>query len=262
MLLLVVLTLTARAACPASPSALAASLDSAEAAFNELDSQKLHKATEDAQSQADCLTAPIDAATAARLHRAVGLRAFVDGDQDSARLSFAAARAADPAFVFPEDVLPRNHPARALYDQASQVAPVAMPAAPPSSGTLEFDGAPSLSRPAAWPTVAVLVGDRGEAAHSAYLSPGEPLFPYSTGRAGPTARMNVPLAVTAGVSLAAAGVLYGAARSSFDRFWDEATPTTELEGLQSRTNGLFYGSMGAAALGVAAGVGVFTVHWR
>lgn len=263
MFLLLALEVIAAAVCPAEPAALSASLDRAESAFNDMDERAFRQAVNDAAADADCLTQPIDSATAARLHRMVGLRAFVDGDEAAARLAFAAARAVEPVYAFPESFLPRNHPALALYGEAAQLSGAADAVDPPAQGQLQFDGQASLARPRAWPTVAVLVDPAGNAEHSAYLSPGEPLFPYPVAPPEPDARrLNTPLAVSAGLSLLGSGVLYGLARASYDRFYDPVTPDGDLAALQDRTNRLYYTSVGAAALGVGAGIGAFTVRWR
>ena len=262
MVLFLALEAIAAAVCPADAAALIGALDRAESAFTELDSPGFHQAVNDAAADADCLTAPIDPATAARLHRMVGLRGFVDGDEAAARLAFAAARSIEPTYAFPTSLLPRNHPALALYDEAAQVAGTTEAAPAPAEGRLQFDGSPSLLRPSAWPTVAVLVGPAGAAMHSAYLSPGEPIFSYTVAIPAPDRRVNAPLAVGAGAGLVCSGLLYGLARASHEAFYDPSTPDADLPDLQARTNHLFYSSVGAAALGVGAGVGALTLHWR
>ena len=266
-MLLLVLEVLAQAACPADPAALAGSLQKAEMAFSALDADGTRAAMNEALGEAACLSAPIDAALAARLHRDHGLRAFIDGNEAEARLAFAAARAADSSYEFPEGLLPRNHPIRALYDAATTVPATSAPAPKPASGHLDFDGASSQSRPSAWPTVAELIDPSGKDVKSAYLEPGDALFPYpvATTVAASTHKKHgpsLPLAIVAGASLVAAGACYGEADVSYNAFWDPNTANGDLPGLQAKTNALFYGSVGSGILALGTGVGAVVIgHW-
>lgn len=255
----------ALAACPADPLVVSATLDRAEDAFAELDATRFRAEIDQALQDVDCLSSRADAALAARLHRARGLRAFIDGDEGAARAAFAAARAADPAYAFPDAFIPLNHPIRALYhDPGVAYAPVAV--AEPAEGSLEFDGVRSMTRPGSWPSVVVWRDASGAVRQSAWLEPGEPLFAYP-GTTGVSARGSTrstghpsrTLAIAAGASTLMGGGLLGAAKLSADRFWDPATPDGELEGLRTRTNTLTYGAAGLGALALGAGVGAVVV---
>jgi hypothetical protein len=262
------IALSASAACPATASALESVLDEAQIAFSRMDSAGFRTSTDEVALDADCLSEPVTPALAARTHRVRGLREFVDGREDAARQAFAAARAIDPAYAFPESVLPGDHPARKLYADAAGLTVTTTQVPSPTSGRLDFDGAPAVVRPVERATLAVWVDGAGKVGGSGYLWPGDPLFPYpavvsSTATAtGKKKGPNVPLLVASAGCAVAAGVTYALAGESYDRFWDEGTPRGELEALQGQTNTLVYISAGAAVLAAGTGVGaVIAGHW-
>lgn len=269
MIVVVLFGALAQAACPAEPTSISEALARAEADFRDMDASAFRAGTDEILASTACLSGHVDATLAAQLHRVLGLRAFLDGREEAARLDFAAARTADPQYSFPETLLPRNHPIRAIYEAASTVPAAADPVLPPAQGHLEFDGQETLSRSRAWPTLAVLLDPSGAASQSAYLNPADPLFSYAVSAGalavnttGPSPRRHgasLPLIVGAGVGALAAGALYGAAAVSHASFFDPATPDAEIPGLQTRTNTLFYSSVGTGVLAVGAGVGAFVM---
>jgi hypothetical protein len=192
----------------------------------------------------------------------------VDGKEDAARAAFAAALAIDPAYSFPESVLPKDHPARKLYAGSADLVVTTTQVPSPTSGRLEFDGTAGILRPNERSAVAVWADANGRIGGSAYLWPGDPLFPYPTASAGSAAAVkthkgpNVPLLIVSGASAVGAGVVYALAGQSYNRFWDEGTPRVELDGLRTQTNTLVYVSAGAAVVAAGAGVGaVVAGHW-
>ncbi len=268
-MLLFALSLDAWAACPSDAASLAAALERAEAAFVKMDAPVFNSASTEALSDAECLSGTLTPALAARLHRVRGLSDFVNGDESGAKRAFAAARAIEPEWRYAVANLPANHPVRTLYDASAALAPAPEPLPQPAQGRLELDGRVATERPTSWPTVAVLVAPDGAVKASAYLDPGEPIFAYPLPapvstveptpiRPGP--RRGLQLAVVSGLSLAAAGGLYLAASGPEERFNDlTIVDPDDLAALRKKTNGLVYGSLGLATVGLGAGVGAVLV---
>ncbi len=241
-----------------------------------MDSTGFKTATTDAEAEAACLTDTVPAGVVARLHRVLGLRAFVDGDEAGARTAFAAARAIEPDYVFPDAMVPADHPVRQLYNQAAGAFSATSVVPTPATGHLEFDGTAGARRPSERPTLALLVQPTGAVKSSAYLWPGDPIFSYaaSTGAVASTVTVppkatsahhgpNLPLTIVAGVALAAGGVCYGLADASFNDFkGSQSHDYTTLEAKRSKTNTLFFTSVGAGVVGLGTGVGaVLAGHW-
>ena len=162
----------AQAACPASAASLQSTLDSAQLSFSTMDGAAFKASTAEAESQAACLSDSVPAGVAARLHRALGLRAFVDSDEAGSRAAFAAARAIEADYEFPEALVPASHPVRQLYTQAAGAYASTSVVSTPKSGELQFDGTPGNRRPTERATLALLVESKGAVINSAYLWPG------------------------------------------------------------------------------------------
>jgi len=257
---------------PSTPGQLKAALDDAEARYADLDLDGFLAATELIEPLVDCSSAPIGAALAARTHRLRGLRAFVDQDEERAKLAFAAARAAEPGYSFPESLLPTGNPALDLYGAVPLSIGASESAAAPTEGMLTFDGVRADKRPTAWPTVAQHVVDDTTRA-SAYLWPGEALFDYpapevqpdpvqSAGRAAPEwGRAQTGLTAGAGVSALAGGAFYLLAARSSSAYNSEETDPDELDGLRGATNrrSTVAGVAGAVAVGLG---GAAVLTWQ
>ncbi len=272
--MILLLAALAHAACPVSPGAIEAALDAAQVAFRMMDRAGFQGATDTAREGLDCLAEPVSPAFAARVHRVNGLREFFAGNDAGARLAFGAARAIDPAYEFPESIVPAGHPVRTLYAEATSVSSVTVAAPPPAEGQVEFDGAPSPNRPSERPTLALLVRPDRSVAASAYLWPGDPLFPYTvapsttsvaTGssggaRTGP----NWPLAIAAGATGLLAGGALVAANLSDAEFngMPRGSALEDLEAAQAQTNGLQVAAAGLGVVGLGLGVGaVLAGNW-
>ena len=135
-LLAALLLPTALAACPSSDASLQSTLDSAQLAFSMMDSSGFSTATAEAEAQAACLSDPVSPTVAARLHRVLGLQAFVAGDEPGARTAFAAARAIEPDYQFPDSMVPSDHPVRQLYGQSLNASAASTELAAPAAGHL------------------------------------------------------------------------------------------------------------------------------
>ena len=253
-----------------APGQLKDALDAAEARYADLDLDGFLDATGDLEQSIRCLEAPIGAALAARSHRLRGLRAFVDQDEERAKLAFAAARAAEPGYAFPESMIPPGNPVLDLYGAVPLSIGAATEAAEPLEGMLTFDGVRGDARPSAWPTVAQHVV--GEAAStSAYLWPDDALFDYPAvappdptpaGRAAPEwGRAQTGLTAGAGVSALAGGAVYLLASRSSSAYNSDETDPGELDGLRDATNLRQTAAIAGGAVALGLG-GAAVLTWQ
>lgn len=194
-----------------------AHLDAAEAAYVDLDAVGFTTVTDTLVARVPCLAAPIEPVEAARVHRAAGLRAHLDGDVPLLAAAFAAARELDPAYAFPPGFLPDAHP---LRDRWATTASTPGPLAPfdaPAEGSLLFDGRALPGRPTDRTTVAQWVGPAGEVRQGSWLAPSDALFATTPGNGAigveavpprppaPRSRSRRLGAVSIGTALAALG---------------------------------------------------------
>lgn len=255
------------ASCPSTATAVSMSLGAAEAAFAAMDDGALAAAVAQAEADAGCLGERPAPSVIARLHRAEGLRAFVAGDMEGAQRAFAAARALEPDYSFPPDLIPAGHPLLAAYTALPPAPADTTTLAAPAAGHLELDGQTGVHRPEDRPVLVQLLDRQDVVQASTYLKPGEALFDYALA-SPPAARApsprgpTRPLAVASGVALLGAGVLYGLAydaHSDYDALPDRAPG---LEAARNRTNGLFAGSVAAGTVALGTGLGaVVTGVW-
>ncbi|MCO4747428.1 MAG: hypothetical protein KC912_21690 [Proteobacteria bacterium] len=272
------------AACeaPATTLDLQQDLDASELAFSKLDLEAFTAATDSARAAIPCLNETLPRAVVAQIHRFEGLRAFADSDPEAASLAFAAARAIQPAYVFPETLVPVGNPVRDLYTALDVSTPETVATAKPASGHLAFDGRVSEQRSKHWPTLFQRFDDAGAPVDTAYLWAADALPAYEVFVAPvvaepapveptpvahgtepvvePPKKKKVPvLAITAGGSAAAAAVFYGLAAQQRAKFLDEDTEQAKLDGLYGRNHAFVVvsGVAGAAALGTGLGA-VFT----
>lgn len=180
MLLFLTATLqTALAGCesPTSNASLHTALDRALEAYEGLDVEGFQQSTTDATNQIPCLSETLTPAIAARFHRFRGLRAFVERDEAMAELSFAAARALQPAFAFPESLVPAGNPVLDRYG-AIDLTPLARTPVPPAAtGRVWLDGG-SGPRLEGLPVIFQYEGPDGTVSTSALLAPGAALPRY------------------------------------------------------------------------------------
>lgn len=270
--LVVLAPATARAAepCAATSRDLLAAEESALSAYAALDLAGFVAATDRLEHTLDCLIEPVTRDLVAEAHRMIGLDAFIAGDRDRARLAFAAARALEPGWRFPESLFPPGHPVRAIYEEVpldrASWAPL-----PPTSAVVRLDGRAADARPSSWPTLIQVFDVNGAVLESAYLWPGDPL-PALPPALPPTPALASQMAPPAplpaeperrgprwgwlGVAAASAGgaaASYGVALATADRYRDEDTNPAERELLRERANMLTLAS-GAAGLVAVGGV--------
>ena len=175
--LLLATATTAWAACP-PPVDLTSALTSAEEAYKRRDPDAFLAAEADAEAALPCLDAPVDQDLAARIHRAIALRAFVEDRRDEERLAFAAARWLRPSWTFPEDMVPLGQEERQDYRAVPTDPRATEPVAEPKTARIYLDGQLAKERSSSWPTLAQILED-GELT-TAYLWPDDPLPPYTT----------------------------------------------------------------------------------
>jgi len=231
---------------PRSTSDLRASLERAQATFAELDVAGFADAVSRAERDLPCVNDTVSRSLAAEYHRFVGLKAFVDQDPATSTLSFAAARAIEPAYRFPESFIPPGNPIIEEYDAVDISAGAHTAVAAPVSGTLRFDGREELQRPDAWPTVVQLVSDTGAVTWTAYVRQGQPLpaydaraLPKAPPSGGESARgggPNVALLGGGAGSLALSAVFVGLAAGAHARFADETTPYDQVDHYARKAN--------------------------
>ncbi|MEQ1505666.1 MAG: hypothetical protein ABMB14_25760 [Myxococcota bacterium] len=269
----------ADAACPRGTSSaeLVALIEGARSAYGNLDMVGFHAAMVTLDGAVPCLTDEVTAHLAAEVHRYQGLRGFLDRNPTSARTAFAAARALEPNFKFPESLVPAGNPVLVEYVAIDPDAGVRLSVADPVDGRILFDGRPIAERPRDFPTLVQLVDGDGQVSSTGYLWPGDPLPSYAprertaaipvpapattrnlTAVPGPRpvpawAGPNKGLLTVAAVGAVTAGALYGGAfvvHGQYDR--PEASYDT-LDGLRTTNNTLVLGS--AAALVATLGFG-------
>ncbi len=259
---------------PVSAAELVGLLEKAEWAYGDADLPGFSAATEAIRTQLPCASEQIPRDVAARLHRAVGLRGFVDRDPDASTRAFAAARSIEPAYTFPSTMVPEGNPVWADYNAV----PVEMGAwsevSPPADGTLVFDGRPGTSRPGSWPSIVQFRSAQGEITDTLYLWPDQPLPVYevATGPVEPPPlpgaprpsprRVSVPvLAAAGGLGVGSIGLLL-ASRGAHQAYDDPGASADELDALRARHNTLVWASRGTAAGAAVLGAGAFlVVRW-
>jgi len=256
--LLLLLPGLAHAACdaPSKNADLVEALDAAELAFGEFEVEDFKAAHALATSHLECLNEPISRTTAAEFHRVSGLSLFLDRNSPDAAKSFAAARAIEPDYSFPTDLIPPGNPMLETYTSVEPDSGATEMLARPKTGSIKLDGSGSLNRRVSLPAIFQLFDGRGAVVKSTLLAPGDALPEYE--RAGSAAPekvggggAKVPLMIGAGASLAIAGGLYGSGMATRSGY-QNATTVAEAESKRGLTNGLVIGAgvAGLAAVGM------------
>lgn len=198
-----------------------------------------------------CVAEPVPPAVAARMHRAEGLAAFLGRDAEASARAFAAARALDPEYRFPETMVPPNNPLETTFGLLPAGAATARVPAPAGGRTLWFDGTATRARPEDRPTVFQVQDADGAVRTSAWLPTDAPL-PYRARGEG----LRLPLLIGAGVAAAGAGALYALAADAHGDYEGSASPD-DADANRARVNVLVGASAGAGAVAVGVGAGAF-----
>lgn len=175
--LLVATALAADCLAPAGLDELDVALEHAELGYADLDSAAFQQGLDEVALIVPCLDALVSLELAARLHRLSGLSAYGQGEQEEALGAFAAARAADPAYRFPYDLVPPGHALHGLFETAMLADADAEPMPEPLGVALYLDGVPASGRQPDRPTIFQVVDD-GAVVTSAWLAMGRELPEY------------------------------------------------------------------------------------
>lgn len=266
------LSLASAADCltPSRASDLAARLDAADEAYATFEVETFSSSLDEAALILPCLSDVVPPDVSAHYLRVLGLRYFIQRDPSRADLAFAAARAVDPGYVFPEAMIPPSHAIRTHYVAYNLALAPGTPVGPPREGALYFNGTAGTRRPG-WPAIVQVVNAAGAVTATQYVWPGDPLpgydaMPVVTETTSVARRKNpgIPLAIGAGVAAVASGTLYVIAAGSARDFaeFQEDDSLVGLEQRRDQTNRLVYASIGVGVLAVAGGLGaVFVGKW-
>ncbi len=263
--------MTAHAVCePAATNLqLQAALSDAEVAFSQMDLAGFEHASDAASEDLGCLGEPLTLPDAAAVHRVEALASFVDGDRSRTVLGLQAVRELQPGYRLPPSIAPENHPLRADWERAQELASGASrDLSRPAEGWLLIDGVRTTALPLDRPSIYQHLDDQGYVLSSRYLDPGDEVPAYEIWVAPPPVEVLVSgttplpppvkppvsralLRAGLGAAVAASGMWFLSTRTA-KRFWDPATDAGELEGLRLQTNALSVGSVGVG--GVALGL--------
>ncbi len=152
-------------------------LDSAESSYGDLDVDGFDAALDELSLTLQCLDERMPTATAAKVHRLQALRSFIAGDDAQWPESLRAAKALEPAYSFPDSLLPTNHPLRTEYGRMSAKVSEGTAVPPSTQGTLAFDGVQTDVRPAHATFFQVLGADG--VITNRYVWPSQPLPAYA-----------------------------------------------------------------------------------
>lgn len=260
-----------------STADVAAALELAEAAYADADLPALLAASDRASDALPCVQELVSRSLAARYHRVVGLRAFVEAQADASERAFAAARSIEPAYTFPPEIVPPGNPVLDHYIALSVDAPRTLPVDAPAEGSIWLDGRETRQRSISWPVLVQLTDGTGAVSATAWVEQGAPLPAYqpapiqvSTGPASTTPttpttspstlKRKLPWIVATGATAATSVTLFAVSRGAASTYRDPATTgEEELSSLRSTANGTLFASAGTAV--VALGFGVVAISF-
>lgn len=266
----------ASAACSASAKLgdLDAAMTAAESAYGK-DLAAFQAAVDQASSVLPCINEAVDPAEAARYHRMIGLGAYVARDPAAEISAFAAARSADPAYVFPESMVPAGNPLRQDYAAVDLDGDVTKPVPAPAVGEVRLDGKAGAARSSDWPVVFQLLAADGHALTTAYLLPQDPLPAFVIAPSVavmPAERMSTakpashnpgrPLAIGAAAAALLAGGAYTGATLAAEDFRTNAHTDEEYGALRTRADALVITTAGLSAVATGLMIGaVVSLPW-
>lgn len=154
------------------------SMDKAEKAYGSLDLDGFMGSSDLLRTDLPCLGEPMTRVVAERIHRIEGLRGYLDGDRRAASQSFAAARALDPDYSFPDTLVPAGYPEFELYNALDLTLGSTSKVDPMIDGYVLLDGKVGNDRPTDWPTIVQVINEDGDVVVTKYVRPGEPMPSY------------------------------------------------------------------------------------
>ncbi len=265
---------------------MVAPAEAAELAFARLDRAGLAAARADLDARVPCASEPLSPAAMARVHRAMALASFVDGNLARTTQALAGLFAAEPGHQIPSSVLAEQHPIRDQVPAAMLAlrGDVGVPVPALDAGWIEVDGLASKTAPTQRAAILQEVDGQGKVVATHYWWPDTPSFDWVvllaptvvvSSEASPTPSpwaKRAPLLAATGATVIAAAVLTALAvdgRAEFDAVDpldgsatddERAALRTDLESLQAEVNTLTYLGYGAAGLGLGLGA-VVVVTW-
>jgi len=240
-------------------------LEKAMVSYGDLDIPAFRESVGELVSLVECLEESIARPTAAEFHRVQGLAAFLDHDEQLCRQRFAAARAIEPDYDFPVNIVPDGNPVLRYYRvlDPNQGAKTTLPY--PAEGSIRLDGTPRLERHPDLPVIFQRMDEGGAVVETLVLGPGVSPPTYEVGKAPRPVSANRTLKrallVAGGGALLAAGGVYGAAygsRNSFKKNNTELSPT-ELQRAIKRNHTLVYTSAAVGVVGLGLGGGALVL---
>ena len=287
VLLALAASTSAQAECdqPISTADIQSILERAEQTYTALDVPAFQETTDELSTGLTCLQEPVPRYLAASVHRMMGLQAFIDRKPELSTRAFAAARSIEPAYTFPEAMVPAGNPMLSTYAAIPIETGSHEELPTPPVGHYLLDGRAGTQRPTAWPVIFQRVGDDGRVQHTAYVWNGEPVPGLEVPAPTPVAELEpiqaIPAATpanpaatvessgprwgllgSAGASLVAAGALYGVASVSHGKWEDPDTDPADKPSLRTTTNACFIGSIALGAAGLGLGTAAFLeVRW-
>ena len=237
---------------PISMEELNGGLAMAESAYIDLDDTRFRDSVNElAGILLPCVGAAVPTELAARYHRVMAIHLFTIGDGANADLSLLAAKGADPAFEFDDELLPSNHALRLAWADL-EISNAARTVPEPKLGSVSFDGRNGRKRPSDHPTIAQIFDESGLAQSTHYLAARESLPTY----AAIPRRRNMLIACSGG-ALALSATTYGLAWKANGQVFSQASnpnaKSAAIDGSRSSANVLTFVS--GALFGVAAGCG-------
>jgi hypothetical protein len=247
-----------------------AALAEAEAAYMAKDREGVHAKVMTAMERLACANEAVGPSAAARVHRAVGLDAFLSRDDARAREAFAAAKAVEPTYQLSPVLAPEGGALRTTYGAAS--AGTGTTTLAPAEGVkVRVDGTSTNTRPTERPAVIqafdgsnrVLDGGWYRGADAITL-PSAPVVAAVGPAPGPPKPKgpNRPFLYAAIGSAVAGGAMYAAAWAENDAYTGSVPETESDASIRAANNGLTVGAGIAGGAAVVTGViAVVTGSW-
>lgn len=271
-----------RSGCPeaVSTATLAQYISQADMAFSTMNEEDFRAARWTAQRAIRCLGEPVQSGQAAAYYRMEALGSFLDQNHAQTVGFFKSMLSVAPNYMLPEPMAPTDHPLRIDFEVAQgSIAPPGIPIRRAADGVIRIHGRVANEMPVDRPFLFQHQRDDASIAASAVVGIGVEAPAYATGRglqtektarriptdvvvtkrSRSTVNVNVPLAATAAVSAAVAGIAYVAAMGHEAEFNDADTPRADLAELRKKTNAMVFVSATSASVALTTGTAAFVV---
>lgn len=187
---------------PVTAAELQTTLDAAEAAYGRVDIDAFNASMDKARKQVVCVTEEINPSLAAELHRLEGMYAFANSAKDKAVAAFAAARALEPDYQFPTNIIPPGNPLLAQYEAREPICEQERIPPAKEGGKVRIDGQGQRRLPTEFPAIVQVIDPKGGDDITQYHWPGDPL-PYEPGTLRTPAQTGL---LVGGTAVAVAGL--------------------------------------------------------